>query len=78
MPDDSKFCLFTSLGALVWNMVLAGLGWWLSTFVTLEDLYNQVERYNHYLSIAGLIIGVLCVLFIIWRVIQHRRAQQQL
>lgn len=73
----AKFSLFTSLGALVWNVVLAGLGWWLSTFVSLDDLYEQVERYNHYLTIAGLIIGALCVLFIIWRVVRFRRAQQQ-
>lgn len=27
------FTLYTTLGALVWNMILAALGWWLTTFV---------------------------------------------
>lgn len=72
----AKFALFTTLGALVWNIILAVLGWWLSTFVAFDDLFAQVERYNHYLTIGGLAIAALCVVFIIWRVVKHRRSKQ--
>jgi membrane protein DedA with SNARE-associated domain len=68
----AKFILFTGLGAGVWNSVLAALGWWLAKSVPLADLFTQVERYNHYLSYAGLGIGVICVALIAWNVIKHR------
>lgn len=63
------FIIFTGLGALVWNAVLAGLGWWLSTMVPLNDLFDQVEQYNGYLSMIGLGIGVICVGFIAYRLL---------
>lgn len=59
------FCIFTSLGALVWNSVLAFLGWWLAQTVTLDELYAAVEKYNAYLTYIGLGILVLCAAYII-------------
>ena len=56
-----KFMLYTSLGALTWNAVLAGLGYWLGKVVSREQLYDAVEQYNSYLTYAGLAIGVVCV-----------------
>ncbi len=60
------FILFTGLGAMIWNIVLAALGWWLGKTVPLEDLFDKVEQYNSYLTYAGLAIGVFCVGFILW------------
>ena len=58
----AKFSLFTVLGAGIWNCVLAGLGWWLSTFVPEQDLYAQLEANNKYLSLAGLaLLGVIII-----------------
>lgn len=61
------FIVFTSLGALVWNAILGFLGWWLAKSVPLNDLFTQVERYNDYLTYAGIAIGVLCLLFILYK-----------
>lgn len=61
-----KFVLFTTLGAGVWNAVLAALGYWLGTMVSRDQLYEAVEKYNHYLTYAGLAIGALCVLYILY------------
>lgn len=61
------FIIFTGLGALVWNAILGGLGWWLGQKVPLESLFETVEKYNSYLSLAGLILGLLCVAYIVWR-----------
>lgn len=61
------FAIFTGLGALVWNTVLAFLGWWLAKSVPLADLFVQVEKYNEYLTYAGLGLGAFCVLFIIYK-----------
>lgn len=60
------FALFTALGAAVWNSVLAGLGWWLGHTVPLSSLFEQVERYNSYLSWVGLGILLLCVAVILY------------
>ncbi len=67
------FLLFTGLGALVWNAILAGLGWWLSRHVSLDELYMSVEKYNSYLTIAGLVILVLCVLYILYNAFKKKK-----
>lgn len=64
------FTLFTALGALVWNIVLALLGWWLSTSVPPEDLLPAVEKYNSYLTWGGLALGVICVIVIVRNVMK--------
>ncbi|MCM1441249.1 MAG: DedA family protein, partial [Roseburia sp.] len=56
-----KFSLYTSLGAMVWNVVLAVLGWWLGQIVSRDELYAKVEEYNSYLSYAGIALGLICV-----------------
>lgn len=63
------FIVFTGLGALVWNSILAFLGWWLARMVPLNQLFDKVEEYNSYLSYIGLAIGVICVVFIAWRLL---------
>lgn len=67
-----KFVIFTGLGAMLWNIILAGLGWWLAEMVSLNELYDKIEEYNAYLSYAGIALGVFCVLFILWNVYKHR------
>lgn len=66
------FAIFTTLGALVWNVILGLLGWWLSTTVPYDDLLPQIEKYNHYLTYIGLGIGVVCVLVILRNVLKKR------
>lgn len=61
------FTLFTSLGALVWNAVLAGLGYWLGKTVSQQVLMDKIEYYNSYLSWAGLILLILVVAFFVYR-----------
>lgn len=60
------FLLFTGLGALLWNVILAALGYWLSLSVALDDLYVMVEKYNSYLTIGGLCLLGLIVLYLLW------------
>ena len=62
-----KFCVFTSLGAGIWNVALAALGWWLSTFVAEPDLYAQLEANNKYLTYAGFALFGVIVLYIAYK-----------
>ncbi|MBD5422486.1 MAG: DedA family protein [Bacteroides sp.] len=68
-----KFILFTGLGALAWNGVLAALGYWLGTIVSREQLTESVEHYNHYLTYAGLALGTVCVGVILYNVLRPRK-----
>lgn len=67
------FSLYTSLGALLWNGILAGLGWWLAQHVTLSQLYEAVEKYNSYLTMAGFALLALCILYIVWHVFRKKK-----
>lgn len=73
-----KFVVYTGLGALTWNVVLAALGWWLGTIVPREQLYAKVEEYNDYLTYAGLAIGVVCVVIILYNAFKPRSKQESL
>ena len=69
-----QFALFTALGAGVWNAILAGLGYWLSTAVPPEMLFEKVEEYNRYLTWAGYGILLICILIILWNAFgKHRK-----
>jgi len=70
------FCLYTALGALLWNTILAGLGWWLSMHVSLDELYVAVEKYNSYLSLGGLILLLACVAYILYNAFKKEESKK--
>lgn len=67
------FALFTTLGAGIWNIILAGLGYWLSLHVSREELFDAIEKYNSYLTYAGYAIGVFCVAYILWNAFKTKK-----
>lgn len=67
------FTLYTGLGALVWNAILAGLGWWLAQHVSLSQLYDAVEKYNSYLTIAGFALLGVCIIYIVWHAFRGQK-----
>ena len=61
------FIIYTTLGAFIWNVILAALGYF---------LYSQkelLEKYYHELSIGFLILGVLVVGYLIFKAFQHKK-----
>lgn len=71
-----KFVLYTSLGAGAWNIVLALLGYWLSLFVPEDQLMQEIEHYNSYLSLVGYAIGAVIVIFIIYNIFKKKPNKQ--
>lgn len=67
------FVLFTTLGAMLWNIILAALGYWLGGIVPFENLYGTIEEYNQYLTYAGIGIGILFLVFIIWTLFKSKK-----
>ncbi|MDE6497705.1 MAG: DedA family protein [Muribaculaceae bacterium] len=70
-----SFVLYTALGAAVWNSVLAALGWWLGRTVPLSALFEQVERYNGYLSWAGMALLAACVGVIAYNALKKKESK---
>ncbi len=63
----STFALFTTLGAGIWNIILAALGYMLSLSVPQDELLAQIEYYNHYLSMAGYALFAFVIIFLAYK-----------
>lgn len=64
------FLLFTTLGAGIWNSILAAIGHYLSTVPGIENeeqLLTKVTEYSHELGYVFIAIGVLIVAFLIYK-----------
>lgn len=66
----SKFLLYTTLGAGIWNSILALIGYFIYKFTdikTTEDVYILATKYSHELGYIILGIAVAVVAFIIYK-----------
>ncbi len=63
----APFLLYTTLGAGIWNMVLAVIGWYLASIVPEDQLMAQVELYSKELSYVFLGLGVAVVAYLIYK-----------
>jgi membrane protein DedA with SNARE-associated domain len=70
-----RFLLFTTLGAGVWNCILAGLGWWLHTFVTKDELNMKIEEYSEYIKYSIILIVILVICFFLIKHIIKKKKQ---
>lgn len=68
-----KFSIFTSLGALIWNSILALLGYLLARNVAPDQLFAKVEEYNRYLTWAGYALGIICVIYILYKAFSKKK-----
>ena len=65
-----RFLLYTTLGAGTWNAILAALGYYMSTFESLqseEAVMNKVKEYSGEIGIAFLLLAVFIVGFLIYK-----------
>ncbi|MBR8709344.1 DedA family protein [Bacteroides pyogenes] len=64
----STFLLYTTLGAGVWNSILAAIGYSLSTVVkSEEELLSKVTEYSHEIGYVFIGAGILIVSFLIYK-----------
>jgi len=64
----ATFSLFTILGAGVWNIVLAAMGYMLYLAVPNDAMFfDQLEHYSHYMKIAGFALLALVIGYIIYK-----------
>ncbi|MCI5982786.1 MAG: DedA family protein [Marinilabiliaceae bacterium] len=62
-----KFLLFTTLGAGIWNSILAFAGYTLQSVMPEEEMLATVSRYNDELKVACVVIVAIVVLFFVVR-----------
>lgn len=61
-----RFMLYTTLGAGLWNSILAGMGWYIGRYYS-GQLEEKVAQYRSELKIAMLALGVAVVLYLIYK-----------
>ncbi len=56
-----QFILYTTIGAGIWNCILAFLGWYLYSIVPEDKLYQTIEQYSEYIKyvVLGLVVIVV-------------------
>lgn len=74
----AKFCIFTTAGAAIWNVVLCWLGWFLGQTVSKDRLFAQIEHYNDYLTAVGWMIGAIFIIFIVWNIFKPQTPDYKL
>ena len=65
-----KFLLYTTIGAGVWNTVLATIGWGIyeyTDYKTTQDVYKQAVQYSHEIGYVILALAVVAVAFIAYK-----------
>lgn len=59
------FLLYTTIGAGVWNIILAVLGWYLHTIVPEDQLHDKLLEYGDYLKYGIIAIVLLVVIYFV-------------
>ena len=63
----STFLLYTTLGAGIWNITLAAIGYYLQSVVPEEQLMETVSQYSHELGYIFIGLGILIVGYLIYK-----------
>lgn len=59
------FLLYTTLGAGVWNCILAALGWYLHAIVPESQLNNKIMEYGDYIKWTIIALVIIAVIFFV-------------
>ena len=63
----STFLLYTTLGAGIWNTILAAIGYYLQSVVPEDQLLETVSEYSHELGYVFIGIGIFIVGYLIYK-----------
>lgn len=66
----TTFLLYTTLGAGVWNSLLATAGWYLQKHVSEEELMEHVMRYSTELKYIFIALGIAVVGYLVYKGMQ--------
>ena len=66
MMSLGRFVLYTTLGAGLWNSILAGMGWYIGHYYS-GQLEEKVAQYSGELKIVMLFLGAAVVLYLAYK-----------
>ena len=69
-----KFLLYTTVGAGVWNSILATLGWYLHAVVPEEQLNEKIVEYGDYIKVVIVaIVAIVAIYFVVRRMAKNSK-----
>ncbi len=68
------FLLYTTLGAGVWNCILAALGWYLHSIVPESQLNDKIMEYGDYIKWTIIALVIIAAIFF---VIKQKKGKKQ-
>lgn len=69
-----KFLLYTTVGAGVWNSILATLGWYLHAVVPEEQLNEKIVEYGDYIKVVIVaIVAIVAIFFVVRRMAKNSK-----
>ncbi len=68
-----RFLLYTTIGAGVWNIILAGMGWYMHSFVSRSELNDKIEEYSEYIKFIILGLVVLAVIYGLIKYVHNKK-----
>lgn len=63
----STFLIYTTIGAGIWNAILAAIGYYLQSIVPEEQLLETVTQYSHEIGYIFIGIGIIIVGYLIYK-----------
>ena len=63
----STFLIYTTLGAGIWNTILAAIGYYLQSVVPEDQLMETVSKYSHELGYVFIGLGVMIVAYLVYK-----------
>ena len=69
------FLLYTTIGAGLWNCILAILGWYLYSAVPEDQLNDKIMEYGEYIKFAIMVVIALALFYFMGKSLFRRRRQ---
>ena len=63
----SRFLLYTTIGAGVWNIILAALGYYMQSVLPQDQMLTAVEQYSHEIGLAMLGLFLLFIVYLVYK-----------
>ena len=68
-----QFLLYTTIGAGLWNCILAGLGWYLHAIVPEDKLTDKIMEYGEYIKVIRMALVAIAFIYFMVKWYVNRR-----